>query len=737
MAGWKLGWALLLVKSVLASAFGASVTLEWDPSPSPNVAGYHLYSSSSPGGDFRRVTVELVRGTRFTDSALEPGVTYFYVCTAVGTNGLESTFSNQIRYTAPSSGAPPPPADGDAPQVVLVASDDDVVLSEDTVARVEVLANDQWDGRGGLAVSLSRGPEHGTAAVQGDRSIRYEPAPDFAGTDQFRYALQDVWGRRAEATVTLRVTPVNDPPKPEEDWAFTAVGTAVTINVLQNDTDPENDPLELVTVDPPSRGNLTFQTDGRVTYHPDPGFRGAERIRYVVSDGSATTDGRLVVEVQTYGGDPQLSVVPVAVEAAGPLFADTFVGAAAVNPVPQTTAVRIEASADDGTGSVSATAVLPPGSQLSRLTSEWSDLAAQSSYLTLRDPSSRIATFFLVGDFSLGRLDGLGGRPIRGRRIVIPEVISSHEAVTLIQVVNTGDQRNALKITLYAQGANRPIQWRGNLPGWGSLRATLQQIFGGGYELSGYLEIAASEPVEAFAVTASEQWLSVVGGQAPLALRTRYAPHVAVGDGLDSRIRWVNLDHREAELLAVLLDDRGRTVAETTVRAPAGAQLEISAAELLEEVGLLHFSGSALLYSSTNPPPLGVASATFTSPEGRSSLPLTSSTFTRAVLPHVAVDPERSVATGLVLFNPTLSMARVRLRLFAASGVPVREAEVQLKGRERLAGLLDEATFFGSGWLQLGGYLMVESNFPIVGAAGFSTAGGASMSLVELERLEE
>jgi fibronectin type 3 domain-containing protein len=76
-----------------------SVDILWNASASPNIRGYNLYRSSVSGGPY-----SLIRRTGsmvFTDSYVTPGVTYFYVVTAVGTDGMESSFSNEVRAQIP------------------------------------------------------------------------------------------------------------------------------------------------------------------------------------------------------------------------------------------------------------------------------------------------------------------------------------------------------------------------------------------------------------------------------------------------------------------------------------------------------------------------------------------------------------------------------------------------------------------------------------------------------------
>lgn len=70
------------------------VTLAWDSSPSPAVAGYRVYLGTASGN--YTTIVEVGNVTTNTVPGLTNGVTYFMAVTAYDTNGLESAFSNEI-----------------------------------------------------------------------------------------------------------------------------------------------------------------------------------------------------------------------------------------------------------------------------------------------------------------------------------------------------------------------------------------------------------------------------------------------------------------------------------------------------------------------------------------------------------------------------------------------------------------------------------------------------------------
>ncbi|MEJ0090038.1 MAG: fibronectin type III domain-containing protein [Limisphaerales bacterium] len=79
------------------------LTLAWDPNPSPDVIGYHLYYGTVSGN----LTNSILTGnvTTVTVPGLSWGVTYYFAITTVGTNEEESAFSDEISYRQELPGA--------------------------------------------------------------------------------------------------------------------------------------------------------------------------------------------------------------------------------------------------------------------------------------------------------------------------------------------------------------------------------------------------------------------------------------------------------------------------------------------------------------------------------------------------------------------------------------------------------------------------------------------------------
>jgi hypothetical protein len=83
-----------------ASGKRHSVTLTWNASSS-QVAGYNVYRSMTPGGNYLKINSSLVRGVTYTDNTVVSGLTYYYVTRAVGDRGYESVNSNETSAVIP------------------------------------------------------------------------------------------------------------------------------------------------------------------------------------------------------------------------------------------------------------------------------------------------------------------------------------------------------------------------------------------------------------------------------------------------------------------------------------------------------------------------------------------------------------------------------------------------------------------------------------------------------------
>ena len=84
-------------------------------------------------------------------------------------------------------------------------------------------------------------------------------------------------------------SPSNQPPVANNDAASTTKSGAVSIDVLTNDTDPNNDPLSVTNATNGESGTTIVNPDNTVTYTHGGGSTETDSFTYDVSDGNGGT----------------------------------------------------------------------------------------------------------------------------------------------------------------------------------------------------------------------------------------------------------------------------------------------------------------------------------------------------------------------------------------------------------------------------------------------------------------
>ncbi|NOX88708.1 MAG: tandem-95 repeat protein [Calditrichaeota bacterium] len=174
-----------------------------------------------------------------------------------------------------------------APNEQPVAVDDSATTNEDSPVTVDVLANDSEPEFQTLSVGSIRKPAHGTATTDGF-TVTYTPEANYYGTDTLVYTASDGIGGFGVATVFITVDAVNDPPIARDDSASTPVNQQVTVDVLANDTEVENETMTVTGVTDPAHGTATY-TASDVTYNPDTDYHGWDNFDYTVEDASGNS----------------------------------------------------------------------------------------------------------------------------------------------------------------------------------------------------------------------------------------------------------------------------------------------------------------------------------------------------------------------------------------------------------------------------------------------------------------
>ena len=193
------------------------------------------------------------------------------------------------------------------------AIDDEASTIKNKSVEVSVLANDTGLNDGFGRLSCYSNPLHGTVAINPNRTLTYSPATDYTGNDSFRYLIEDADGDYDIATVNVTITEkLNHLPVANPDRRGTNYQTAITVDVLTNDTGLEDGVKSVTISSPPVNGNVLVNPDKTVTYTPNLGFSGIETFGYQVSD---IDDDRATANITiTVLPDGVINHIPVAVD---------------------------------------------------------------------------------------------------------------------------------------------------------------------------------------------------------------------------------------------------------------------------------------------------------------------------------------------------------------------------------------------------------------------------------------
>ncbi|EJC6855732.1 TPA: tandem-95 repeat protein, partial [Vibrio parahaemolyticus] len=189
-----------------------------------------------------------------------------------------------------------------APVADIVA--DKTTVVEDTPTIIKVLGNDTFEGDDKVvSLDTNNGPANGTVSVNPDGSVTYTPNDNYHGADSFTYIVTS-GGVSESTTVNVDVTPVNDAPVAKDDIATTQEDTAVTIDVLPNDTDIDGDTLRIDSASVPKEQGTVEVVNGKLVFTPAENFNGDAEITYTVTDGALTDQATVKVTVNAVNDTP-------------------------------------------------------------------------------------------------------------------------------------------------------------------------------------------------------------------------------------------------------------------------------------------------------------------------------------------------------------------------------------------------------------------------------------------------
>lgn len=249
----------------------------------------------------------LVSGSSFTDSAT--GITFSNQYTTSQSAGVAISFNGSPTVTCtrnnPQLSVSPIEsqwlqAGATAVFTLAVTNKDNTACPSSTFQLSDILpsgwtsADKQLTLSPGQSGSSSIAVTSATTASDGFYAI----AMSALNTDASSYSAQ------TSVTYVVTSTSANSAPLATDDSVTMSQIAPITINVLQNDSDPDNDAIYISGISSPAKGDVSVNTDGSLVYTPAKRFKGSDSFSYTISDGqtSATAMVYLSLQSSTSGG---------------------------------------------------------------------------------------------------------------------------------------------------------------------------------------------------------------------------------------------------------------------------------------------------------------------------------------------------------------------------------------------------------------------------------------------------
>jgi uncharacterized repeat protein (TIGR01451 family) len=138
----------------------------------------------------------------------------------------------------------------------------------------------------GLTVKTSSlgTPLHGSISMSSTGAFTYTPSTGYVGKDSVQYEACDAGSVCDKAYIIINIT--GPAPAINRDVFSTNINTAVTGNVLANDTPNGGLIVKISPFPTPLHGSLTLSTNGNFTYTPNTGYVGKDSIQYEACNGN-------------------------------------------------------------------------------------------------------------------------------------------------------------------------------------------------------------------------------------------------------------------------------------------------------------------------------------------------------------------------------------------------------------------------------------------------------------------
>jgi hypothetical protein len=171
-----------------------------------------------------------------------------------------------------------------------------LTTAQNKLVVIEVLANDT-DSDGDTLTIMSANVDFGSVAIVAGQ-LHYQPQANFFGMATINYGVSDGNNGTGYGEVSVNVVE-NTAPVTVDDNASTDDRSVITMDVLSNDSDVDNDTLTLTNASA-INGQVTI-SNNTLIYNPLSGFDGVDTVTYIVDDNNGgQSEGEVIVTINAY-----------------------------------------------------------------------------------------------------------------------------------------------------------------------------------------------------------------------------------------------------------------------------------------------------------------------------------------------------------------------------------------------------------------------------------------------------
>lgn len=288
---------LSFVFCAAASYAAQPVDLAWDPSPDAGVSHYRVHYGTASGHYGQSTNAGVA--TTLTVQGLSEGLTYYFAVTAVGTNQLESEFSNEVNYTVPVPGNTAP---------TLTSIPTQTILEDGALSAVSFTVGDNETAPGSLTVTGSSSDTglvpNGNIVFGGsgaNRTVAVTPVANAFGSVAIVVTVSD-GDLSTNTTFNLNISGVNDAPGfdpiANREVIQGSGPQTVTVTGIHSGAANESQTLSLAAISSNpslvSHPAVTYSSPsgtGSLVFTPASGETGSATISVRVTDDAGTANG--------------------------------------------------------------------------------------------------------------------------------------------------------------------------------------------------------------------------------------------------------------------------------------------------------------------------------------------------------------------------------------------------------------------------------------------------------------